>query len=241
MIISSYFSPSSNPIENGELQLIEHIAPKCDTFIDVGANTGDWTELFLRHAPGSCSGLLLEPGLEAYKLLTASFEQRPGLSIQNVALRDSKGDAVFFEQPNAGTQSSLYQELVGENSTSRVVHTTTLKNVLLRCEWETADFVKVDTEGNDLKVLYGARDLLAESRLKMVQFEYNRHWAYADSTLGGAFKLLNNFEYDTFAITPGGLEAYEYDFYFEHFNYSNFLAVHRHHKDYISHLIVSNL
>ena len=47
--------------ENGEGWLVAALAPSCRTFVDVGANVGEWTALFLAASGGLAKGLLFEP------------------------------------------------------------------------------------------------------------------------------------------------------------------------------------
>src|SRR3954447_10342701 len=55
--------------ENGEAWFASKVAPHCRFFVDVGANVGDWTALFLAHAPPTVRGLLAEPGKTAAQRL----------------------------------------------------------------------------------------------------------------------------------------------------------------------------
>ena len=46
---------------NGEVWLVEQIAPDALFFIDVGANKGAWTAAFTKRASAEISGLMYEP------------------------------------------------------------------------------------------------------------------------------------------------------------------------------------
>ena len=64
--------------------------------------------------------------------------------------------------------------------------------------------VKIDTEGHDLTVLRGARAMLAEHRIAVVQFEYNHRWVFARAFLRDAFEFLADLGYRGRQAHPEG-------------------------------------
>ena len=68
--------------------------------------------------------------------------------------------------------------------------------------------MKIDTEGHDLTVLRGARTLLADHRVAVVQFEYNHRWVFARAFLRDAFDFLASLGYLVGKLTPKGVEFY---------------------------------
>jgi hypothetical protein len=49
----------------------------------------------------------------------------------------------------------------------------TLDNYLTEQRLARVDFLKIDTEGNELAVLHGAKQSLAQDRIGIIQFEFN--------------------------------------------------------------------
>jgi hypothetical protein len=87
------------------------------------------------------------------------------------------------------------------------------------------DFLKIDTEGSELNVLLGARSLLREKRIGILQFEYGGTYTDAHIYLKDVYDLLKGYGYTIYKIVPGGLaEISVWDSRLETFNYSNFLA-----------------
>jgi len=74
MFIQWYLVESSHRELNGEKRLIDLTAPSSSTFIDVGANVGDWTELFLNAGGGEKRGLLIDPSLSAMVRLQKRYQ-----------------------------------------------------------------------------------------------------------------------------------------------------------------------
>ena len=224
MVIGYHLGESCDHRLNGEEPLIRLLAPHCKTFIDVGANIGDWTELFL-HYHSDCKGMLFEPGNAAFKELTEKFAQLSSVEIIQSAVGSESGEVDFFEEPNAGITSSIVKSFTSANAT--LVHTqlTTLDAELVARGWNFIDYLKIDTEGFDYQVLLGAKTYLSEKKFGFIQFEYNQPWASANATLLGALNLLNQHGYSCYLIRSDGLYELDYSVYQEYFRYSNFLAV----------------
>jgi hypothetical protein len=105
------------------------------------------------------------------------------------------------------------------------VRVVRLDDEIAAAGWSGIDFLKIDAEGYDLRVLTGARGLLEQQRVGIVQFEYNRSWQLAGDTLFSAMKLLKDCGYEVFVLKRDGLYTLNYALYEEYFEYSNFVAL----------------
>jgi FkbM family methyltransferase len=236
MVIGYHLGESCDHRLNGEESLIRLLAPHCKTFIDVGANIGDWTELFL-HYRSDCKGMLFEPGNTAFKKLAEKFAQLSNIEIIQAAVGSESGYIDFFEEPNAGITSSIVKNFASINAT--LIHTqiTTLDAELVTKNWDSVDYLKIDTEGFDYQVLLGVKDCLSKNKFGFIQFEYNQPWASANATLLGALNFLDQHGYSCYLIRSDGLYELDYSVYQEYFRYSNFLAVTPERQDLIKTLI----
>ena len=68
------------------------------------------------------------------------------------------------------------------------------------------NLVKSDTEGHDLSVLRGARELLAAGRVDLLQFEYNHTWVFSRAFLKDVFELVEGLPYRVARIRPNSIE-----------------------------------
>lgn len=220
---------------NGELWILQQLAPRCRTFIDVGANVGDWTSALLAIEPNAV-GWLLEPSETAAKRLETRFCNDSRVRIVRMAASDRSGTITFFEEPNAGHTSSVTHGF-SQNATARTVPVTTLDEFLEAEQIETVDYLKIDAEGHDLHVLRGAARALETCSLRAVQFEYNRPWQQAGSTLADAFALLSRADYVPFLLKGQGLYRLPYNLYGEFFHYANFVALPRERLATVAHLV----
>jgi hypothetical protein len=101
----------------------------------------------------------------------------------------------------------------------------TLGSYAERAGLEQLALVKIDTEGHDLAVLRGARDLFASQRISVAQFEYNHRWIYARCYLRDAFELFEPLGYRVGKLTPAGVEFYpSWDPELETFIEGNYVA-----------------
>lgn len=224
-IISYYLGGVSSAFENGEAWLLEQVAPGTQSFVDVGANVGNWTDLYLQHCPYIVKALLFDPSESANEALRRRFEDQSSLEVIHAAVGMADGQATLFEEPNSGEMSSLVQGVSNPNAVEKRVRVVTLDEEIKLRSLNYVDFLKVDAEGYDLYVLRGASDLLASQKIGYVQFEYNSSWALANSTLAAALAFLGSVGYHVFLLRPGRLVNLDYKLYGEYFNYSNYVAV----------------
>lgn len=207
---------------NGEAAVVRALAPGSRVFIDVGANVGDWSDLYLRSAGPDVRGILVEPGEQAGDRLSARFSEMPGVEIVRSAASDREGTATFYGGENASEGSSLVrgQGLGG----GREVPLTTVDRLADELALAEIDFLKIDAEGHDLSVLRGAVNCLTARRVSVVQFEYHRLWTEAEATLAEALHLLRSRGYEVFRVRARGLEPAAYRPYLDYFGYSNYLG-----------------
>jgi FkbM family methyltransferase len=219
-VVAYHLGESADPSKNGEFRLVSVLAPKCQTFVDVGANVGNWAEHFLRS--NHTTGLLFEPSAQCFSVLEAKFKDKC-IALRNVAVGDSPGFIPFIEEPNCGEGSSAVEAHSTSSGKLRKVPVVTLDQELLDLSYNI-DFLKIDAEGYDLKVLKGAEALLKTGRIRFIQFEYNAHWLAVGSSLADARHFLMSLGFNLLLIRRSGLHPLNYTFWGDYFRYSNFLA-----------------
>ena len=221
-VIGAYLGESINPIINGECAIIDVVAPCCHCFVDVGANKGEWTEYFLKRANANASGFLFEPSSEAFSFLERTFGDS-GLNILNLAVGEHDGKVLFVEEPDCGRTSSVIETHASSDIAPREVSICSLDSFFFNGD-TMIDYLKIDAEGYDFKILLGAKKLLGEHRIRFVQFEYNMNWVGAGHSLKQAISYMADFGYDIFVIRSTGLHPFRYEVWGDFFRYSNFFA-----------------
>lgn len=222
-VVQRHFAGVFPAASSADRVYLRALGPAIGSFVDVGANRGDWAAQVLEAAPGA-RGVLFEPGGAA----RAEAEARLGelVSVRGEALSSAPGEETFHEGLEVSRSSSFLAGLVVGRSREVRVQVTTLDQVLDELGWSDV-LCKVDCEGWDLDVLRGARRSLEAGRIGAIQFEYNSHWKARGATLHAAHGLLESAGYELRLLTPEGLVALPVGRYAEYFSYSNYLALRR--------------
>jgi FkbM family methyltransferase len=222
-------------------RFLAHVGPGLTRFVDVGANVGNWTQQLLRHTTPDVRGLLFEPSASAMDRLRLSLGSDERVELVQEAVSDIDGEVTFFEEADAGEGSSLLASIANVRAIASPVRATTLYSALEERGWSTVDLVKIDAEGFDFHVLRGAEHLLADHRIRLVQFEYNWSWMEAGSTLARARQLLRDHGYELYLMRSGGLYTVPFTRYGEFFSYANFVAVSPEARSMVSPLLSGSL
>lgn len=225
-VIKYHLAESPDVNQTGEVWLRHMIAPHCFSFVDVGANVGEWLDAIVAEkGTQQFAALAFEPSSSAFQSLQKRFAGDARVELVAAAAGDAPGQAQFFEEYDAGKGSSLVAQFNRAAGTQRTIAVTTLDREIAARDWNGIDYVKIDAEGYDLRVLRGSASLLGDQRVGIVQFEYNRAWQLAGDTLYGALSFLKNHGYETYVLKRDGLHTLNYMLYEEYFEYSNFVAV----------------
>ena len=88
------------------------------------------------------------------------------------------------------------------------------------------DYLKIDTEGAELDVLQGATQLLTNSQIDYIQFEYGGTYPDAGITLKAVYEYLTQYNYQIYRISRWQLTKIDtWQDWMENYKYGNFLAV----------------
>ena len=166
------------------------------TFLDVGAYNGDTVSEYIEHAGKHCRAVAFEPDERNFRKLSENIASMPLASyeLHNAAAWDADETRTFFARS-------------GRNSAASTVHKKA-KTVEICCEKidtalgnEHIDFVNIDAEGSDMRVIEGMRETIARCRPTLLCAVYHRNE-------------------DLFAIPTRLMELYgEYELYLRHFPY----------------------
>lgn len=198
---------------------------------DVGANVGDYSNEILK--------LFSNAIIYAFEPHPKNFVQLQSLGYGRIhcfnnAVGDRPGHIQLYDyENNDGTShASLYQEVIEkihhEKSVSHAVSLITLDGFCAEHSVARIDLLKLDTEGNELKCLIGAQQLLRENKIKAVQFEFNNMNIISRSPFKDFWDLLEGFNF--YRLLPGGrlLEMKSYSpLSCEIYAYQNIVALKR--------------
>jgi FkbM family methyltransferase len=215
-------------IEPGERMALDVLAARFPhnrpTVFDVGANVGDYSVEVLARVPSArlfCfepQGTCVLPGRDA--------------TIETLALSDENGVLWLWRDRIGSYHASVYREdgheELGEFQRLEVT-SVKLDDYCALSGVEHIDWLKLDCEGHELRVLAGADLLMQLGRISVIQFEFNELAALAGNTFLSFWTLLTR---RGFALYREGVDALEPIPSYTHEDEAgtplrNYLAVHR--------------
>jgi FkbM family methyltransferase len=198
---------------SGERYLIRRYLPTNisnprPVFFDVGANVGEVTAELADVFPRATIHAF-EPHPQNYARLSSSFRAKAQVRCHNVALGTTRGQIELHDRADrdGSTHASLHAGVIsdihGQAIKSVAVTVDTLDDVAHENEVGRIDYLKIDTEGNELAILEGASRMLQEHRLGYIHFEFNEMNIISKASMRDFRKLLRG--HDLFRLLPRGL------------------------------------
>lgn len=186
--ISAYIA-ATGIWELGTTEVFRKFLKKGMTVVDVGANIG-WYTLLSAILVGK-DGLVLafEPESTNYSLLAKSVKENQfkQVKIFNQCLSDTTGPKTLYLSDYSGMHS-----IARPTKNKMTVMSSELDKTVQELDIRTIDLIKIDVEGAEPEVLWGARGLLEESRIKRIILEWNPEvWSKRGDFLA---KILQNFD-----------------------------------------------
>jgi FkbM family methyltransferase len=184
------------------------------TVFDVGAFKGEYAKDLIK---AGFKGQLFafEPSLSSYNALVEAVKSMDATGehrCMNIALSDQQGSATMYDYGATGSShATLYEGVIadihgtaGKAPATRTVSTDTLDNFCTANQIQLIDLLKIDTEGNEFRVLKGAERMLQEGRIRLIQFEFNEMNVVSRVFFKDFYDLLAP-RYDLYRLLPSGL------------------------------------
>lgn len=137
--------------------------------LDVGANIGQTAAQFSFWHPGA-KIYCVEPVRQNFEELKINTARIPGVECFQVGLGEAPGSAEML----LSGPSSTYRVTTGATqggARTESVPIETVDQLCARLAIESLSYLKIDTEGHDLKVLKGAAEMLRGSRIDFIEVE----------------------------------------------------------------------
>ncbi len=195
--------------------------------LDIGANHGEWTR-GVWQALGRGQYFAYEPQEACRPRLMDSSV--PALTIIQSAVSDQSGEMDLYSDAAGSGLASLYERsetYLRRPTQVERVPVTTVDEELKAQGLERVDFMKIDVEGAELRVLQGAQHSLQTKAIHSFAFEFGSANIYSRVFFREFWDLVAGHGYSLWRIIPGGrlipLLAYREDL--EHFRgVSNYVA-----------------
>ena len=201
--ISTYVLLEQEAWFEKEVTFIERWARPGMTVIDIGANLGVYSLKLARRVGPLGRVFAYEPGSAPRALLRKSAELNRCDNLEVIAAALSDGER---EGRLAGGSSSEYGSLGGvgagqDGGDGESVQVTTLDLEEPRRAWASPDFVKIDAEGEEERILRGGLTFFARHS-PLVMFEYNAAEPTVNESVRLAFPTMGYRVYRLLAGAP---------------------------------------
>lgn len=198
-------------------------------FFDVGANTGAYSNLIAEIFKGkNLSVYAFEPVKYTFSLLVSNTSGIKKIRHFNFGLGNKQEKLIIYSNYETSGATTLYNkalESYGYNkNVSEEIEIKILDDICNEESISKIDFLKIDVEGHEYKVLLGAQELLVKNKIRFIQFEFGPFNVYSRTYFKDFWDLLSP-GYKIFRIlTDGLIEIVTYNENLEIFRTSNFLA-----------------
>ena len=200
---------------SGEQKFIDKIVPDLllnlepKTFFDIGANEGDYSLMILGRFP-NCRLHCFEPNPPTVARLSRNLEKNSNVVINQEAVGERVGELTLFDYAEklGSSHASLHSAVLTEQHRARKVKSVPVSVIDLDtyCEKKgisEISLLKIDVEGYELSVLIGAKRMIFESQIKVIQFEFNEMNVISRTFLRDFYELL--VEFSLFRLRSDGL------------------------------------
>lgn len=204
------------------LRILGRSNPK--VVFDVGANVGNWTKELNQYSPDSVV-FSFEPVPQTFEMLCQNLKGMHKVKLQPFALSDREGTLLFNFYPANPYFSSIYKTTLDSNFQTLSVNTISGDAFCDEQNIEEIDFLKIDVEGSENKVLEGFSRRIKDQKIKVIQFEYGPQNVESRFLLKDFYKMLGENGYQIGKIYPTWVDWSGYSVEKENFILSNFLAV----------------
>jgi len=170
------------------------------TVFDVGANEGSYTKAVLA-ANRSAQVFAFEPHPATYGRLALFSSGIENITAINAACGSASGQMVLYDYAgslgsgHASLHAGVIEGIHKKESSERVVDVIDLDTFATGHNISQIDLLKIDAEGHELEVLKGAVNLLRESRIRAIQFEFNEMNVVSRVFFREFYQLLPNYRF----------------------------------------------
>lgn len=174
--------------------------------IDVGAHIGGYSNAIFK-ANVNSNVLAFEPHPKTFMKLSENVNSK-NFAPYNLGVGDDNDTLELFDyHDNDGSQhASLYIDVIESihkgNPVSHKVKVIRLDEFLEKENIKEVNLLKIDTEGNELKVLLGVKRFLLANKINAIHFEFNEMNIVSKASFKDFLDLLPKSRF--YRVLPGG-------------------------------------
>lgn len=161
----TFFSSKQINYEPEICGFINKFISEKSVIFDIGCNVGQYMLLFANWAKlGKVYSFEPDPKNFAFALFNKQINQLDNIFIENVGIGDKNESIQFYRDSiTGGRRGSFKKEFVGDSFSNQTIKVSTRKFSELVVDYGIPDFVKVDVEGFEEKVVLGMGEISAKT------------------------------------------------------------------------------
>lgn len=220
-----------NEIVSGESFFIDFILKLNNdgVILDVGANIGEYSNT-LRKKGFIGKLFAFEPHPNTFIKLKKSADTFSYDAIKMGMGKVAEKLMIYDYAENNGSQhASLYKDVITDIHQSAIteieIELTTIDEFISKNNLQQINLLKIDTEGNELNVLLGAKQAITNNVIKFIQIEFNEMNVISKTFMRDIKKVLPNYSF--YRLLPNTLLPLDDSptFLTELFAFQNIIAI----------------
>lgn len=223
----------SDPKDSGEKSALNYVNNRFKSLseiilFDVGANVGHYS-IILKELFGEKATIhSFEPSHKTFQKLQLNIGDKTRINLYNFGFGNENAKTVLFSNSDESGLASVYKRKLDHfninMNQSEEIEIKTLDSFCEEHKIERINFLKLDVEGHEKKVLDGASKILKSGAIDFIQFEFGSCNIDSRTYFQDFYYLLND-NYKIYRIVKDGLyQIKQYKEMYEAFTVTNYLA-----------------
>lgn len=187
-------------------EYIDQKKPK--VIFDVGCHVGEYTLRINKQDP-SVKVYCFEPVTKTFTTLKNNVKGIKNIIPVKLALSSKEGSLTIYTNSKIeaiNTLQKVYNSPTFVYDGSEVVEVSTVDDYCKENNIEYIDMLKIDTEGHDLEVIRGAKEMIASNKVGVIQFEFGILNTFSHTYIYDFYQFLKPFGYELYKIKSLGEE-----------------------------------
>ena len=216
---------------SGEKHFLSKLLPKYNPSLifDVGANVGNYSKELSNLFKNQAKIFSFEPSKKTFEMFLKTTQNFSNIIANNFGFSNKINNQLLYTNSEGSGLASVYQRKldhfgINMNKTEEI-KLTTIDNYCAENKIEQIHFLKLDIEGHELNALNGAKEMIANSKIDFIQFEFGGCNIDSRTYFQDFFYMLKD-KYKIYRILKDGIyELPNYKETYEIFITINYLAI----------------
>jgi FkbM family methyltransferase len=177
-LIGMNYGNGGNVEESGELYVMNYIRDRCGKeplIFDVGSNEGQFATSILKTFGSNCRLFCFEPSIHPFRILTENLGNTPAV-LNRFGFGEKDQTIILYRDPENTGLSSVYNRNLDhlgiKMNDKEEINLSTIDKYCAENNVDHIDFLKLDIEGHEFAALKGAKEMIANKKIRFIQFEF---------------------------------------------------------------------